>query len=195
MRPAAIALASLATLALAWGLAAGTAAPIAWHDTDASALRLSWSVHPERIETCRERTAAELAERPVHMRQALECAGNAATYLLEVRVDGVLIDSAVVRGSGFRGDRPIFLLRDYPVPPGAHRVRVSFTRREPSEQRDEGDEEDDDASPARGNAGTVAPHLTLEAAVGFDAGSVALVTIRDGALVLRTRAATIPSSG
>lgn len=191
-----ISLMVLATVALAWGLAAGAGTLVSWHDAEVSVLRLSWSAHPERIETCRERTPAELAERPAHMRQALDCEGIAATYLLEVRVDGVLLDSTVVRGSGIRNDRPIFLLRDYVVSPGPHQVRVTFTRREENDEpeRDEperGEPEHDEAgeraAPSRGSVGAIAPHLELHTPIRFASGGVALVTYRGDALVLLTR--------
>jgi hypothetical protein len=181
----------LATVALAWGLAAGAGTPVSWHDAEVSVLRLSWSAHPERIETCRERTPEELAERPAHMRQPLDCEGTAATYLLEVRVDGELLDSAVVRGSGIRNDRPIFLLRDYVVSPGPHQVRVAFTRREENDEPERDEPEHDDAgeraAPSRGSVGAIAPHLELHTPIRFASGGVALVTYRGDALVLLTR--------
>lgn len=173
----------LVTAVLAWGLAAGAGAPVSSHGAEAGVLRLSWSAHPERIETCRERTAEELASRPAHMRQALECEGTAATYVLEVRVDGALLDRAVVLGSGVRNDRPIFLLRDYAVAPGTHQVRVTFTRREETEES-EREEADGRDAPARESARSVAPFLELDAAVRFAPGEVALVTYRGDALVL-----------
>lgn len=176
----------LVTAALAWGLAAGAGAPVASHGADDGVLRLSWSAHPERIETCRERTAEELATRPAHMRQALECEGTAATYRLEVHVDGVLLDSTVVLGSGIRNDRPIFLLRDYAVAPGTHQVRVTFTRREEREESEREESGEHDA-PARESARSVAPFLELDAAVRFAQGEVALVTYRGDALVLLTQ--------
>lgn len=165
----------LLTLAVTWGLAAGAGTTVGWYHAGASALRLSWSARPERIESCRERTAAELAARPAHMRQALDCAGRSASYLLEVRVDGALLDSVVVHGSGARQDRPIFLLRDYPMLPGERRVRVSFTRREPA----------DTVQSKRENRGGIAPHLLLDTLIVFRPGASALVTYDAGALVVR----------
>ena len=165
----------LATVPITWGLAAGAGTIVGWHPADASELRLSWSARPERIESCRERTAEELAERPAHMRQALDCDGRSASYLLEVRVDGALLDSVVVHGSGARQDRPIFLLRDYPMVPGERRVRVSFTRREPA----------DTLRSKRENRSGIAPHLSIDTLIAFRPGAAALVTYDAGALVVR----------
>ncbi|MHB1297567.1 MAG: hypothetical protein ACYC0B_03465 [Gemmatimonadaceae bacterium] len=165
----------LATLAITWGLAAGAGTTVGWHRADASALRLSWSARPERIESCRERTAEELAARPAHMRQALDCVGRSASYLLEVRVDGALLDSVVVHGSGARQDRPIFLLRDYPMLPGERRLHVSFTRREPA----------DTVQSKRENRVGIAPHLSIDTLLAFRPGVTALVTYDAGALILR----------
>ncbi|MBK9549949.1 MAG: hypothetical protein IPO52_12800 [Gemmatimonadetes bacterium] len=69
-------------------------------------------------------SAEELATREVHMRQRLECTGTTASYLLRVQVDGGTVGESVLRGSGLRHDRPIYLLRDYAVPTGLHQLRV-----------------------------------------------------------------------
>lgn len=123
-------IAAVVTGAAAALLARASAAPITFHGTDAARLRLSWSARPARIEVCRTVSAEELAKRPEHMRQRVECEGHFATYALRVEVDGRPADEAIVHGGGLRHDRPIYLLREFGVPRGAHRIRVSFTRRE-----------------------------------------------------------------
>ncbi len=127
---------SAARRAGAWGLALGLALGLAalsrgnWraHRGDEAVLRLTWSVRPERIETCRRVSEAEQADRPAHMRQAMVCEGASATYHLRVWRDGQLLDDEVLRGGGFRNDRPIYLLRDYPATPGTWRLRVEMRR-------------------------------------------------------------------
>lgn len=124
-------------LAAAAGTAGGLAL-LAWsssvslpfHAQESAQLRLSWSARPERIETCRTLTAEELAQREEHMRQRVDCVGSSATYALRVEVDDRLVGESVVRGAGLRHDRPLYLLREFAVPPGTHLVRVTFTRRE-----------------------------------------------------------------
>ena len=178
----------LLTVVVGGGIAAAAGTSVPWHGSDTSALRLSWSAHPERIETCRERTAEELASRPAHMRQPLECAGAAATYLLTVLLDGQLLDSAVVRGSGIRNDRPIFLLREYPVPPGSHQLAVSFSRREQVDSLQSGTPNDSTGpAPSRATVGAMAPHVELTSSLHAAAGTVALVTLQEGELVLVQR--------
>ena len=93
-------------------------------------LRLSWSARPQRIEVCRTLSPDELARRAEHMRQRVHCEGRFASYLLRVEVDDRVLDTAVVRGAGLRNDRPIYLLRDFPLTPGERRVRIRFARRE-----------------------------------------------------------------
>jgi len=115
-------------------------------DTEAR-LRLSWGARPERIEVCRTLSEAELADRPEHMRQRVECEGTTATYALEVQVDGRVIDSRVLRGGGLRHDRPMYLLDDLVIAPGEHHLVVALTRRE---------EEPVDQMAARDTAQTVA---------------------------------------
>ena len=130
MRLARIVAAATATAAGLALLAFASAVPVAYHPEDTARLRLSWSARPERIEVCRTVSAEELAEREEHMRQRVECDGRFATYALRVESDGQVIGETVVHGAGLRHDRPLYLLREYDVAPGVHRVRVSFTRRE-----------------------------------------------------------------
>jgi hypothetical protein len=107
-----------------------SAAPLPDHPAATARLRLSWSARPERIETCRTVSAEELQQREEHMRQRLDCEGVSATYALRVEVDDRVAGEAVVHGAGLRHDRPLYLLQEFDVAPGAHRVRVTFTRRE-----------------------------------------------------------------
>ena len=119
--------ASIGGLAL---LAALSATTVPYHAREAARLRLSWSARPERIEVCRTLSDEEMARVAEHMRQRMSCVGEFASYTLRIDVDGTLIDESVIRGAGLRHDRPLYLLRDYSVPPGTHRFRMSLTRRE-----------------------------------------------------------------
>ena len=112
-------------------------------------LRLSWSGRPERIERCRELSDAELEKLPAHMRLREECVGRSASYLVRVWVGDSLLSQDTVSGGGLRGDRAIYMLREYPVAPGRHRVAVEVARRdsveeEPEEPEDDEESEDDD---------------------------------------------------
>ncbi|MBL0173174.1 MAG: hypothetical protein IPP90_21320 [Gemmatimonadaceae bacterium] len=107
-----------------------SAAPVPYHAPESARLRLSWSARPERIEVCHTLSDEELARLAEHMRQRVSCEGVFATYTLRIGVDGRVIGESVVRGAGMRNDRPLYLLRDYTVPPGTHRFQVSLTRRE-----------------------------------------------------------------
>ena len=188
------------------GIAVGATAGVPWYAAEEAALRLSWSARPERLERCRELSAAEIAARPVHMRQAVECEVHFATYDLMVEVDGVVLDRSLVRGGGLRNDRQLYLLRHLPVTPGARRIRVEMHRREEgesseSEPREEGEEREDDTDSAgvaertlRGvpadtgrlareretrrqrQLAALAPHLVLDTIVSVKPGRVLLVT-------------------
>jgi hypothetical protein len=129
-RMARLVVAAVATVLVLGLIARASAAPLKFHDGTAARLRLSWSARPERIEVCRTLSPAELAQREEHMRQRVECDGRFATYGLRVESDGQRLGETVVHGAGLRHDRPLYLLREYDVAPGVHRVRVSFTRRE-----------------------------------------------------------------
>ena len=111
-------------------LAYASAVPVSYHREGAARLRLSWSARPERIEVCRQLSAEEQAQREEHMRQRVECEGSFASYTLRVEVDGRAVGETVIHGAGLRHDRPLYVLRDFPVPAGEHRLRVGVTRRE-----------------------------------------------------------------
>jgi len=137
-----------------WVLAYASAMPVAYHTAETARLRLSWSARPERIEVCRQLSDSEQAEREEHMRQRVECEGNFATYALTVEIDGRAIGKAVLQGAGLRHDRPLYLLRDFPVPAGEHRVRVRVVRRETTDN----------------DAAAFAPAIVSEADTGIYAG-------------------------
>ena len=122
--------AGVATVLVLGLLARASAVPVSYHTGGAARLRLSWSARPERIEVCRTLSAEELAQLAEHMRQRVECTGRFATYALRVESDGQVIGETVVTGAGLRNDRPLYVLREYDVAAGVHRVRVVFTRRE-----------------------------------------------------------------
>lgn len=121
---------ALAAVVLLAAIAWASAVEIPTRGDIESALRLSWSARPERIESCRKVSEEELAKLPVHMRMNVECEGILASYLLTVMVDDDSVDRRVVRGGGMRNDRPIHLLVDYPIAAGSHRVRIMLTRQE-----------------------------------------------------------------
>lgn len=174
------------------GLARLSAAPLALHDAHGARLRLSWSARPERIETCRTLSAAELAQREEHMRQRVDCEGRSATYLLRVDVDGRPVSAGVVRGAGLRHDRPMYLLRELDVAPGSHRLRVSFLRRErtdgdaaafatiaavgPDTGLFAGRAQREAVEHARRARAAIPARLELDTTLTFVAGGVALVT-------------------
>ena len=118
-----IAAALLVTGGIAWASAVRmTSSPAV------AVLRLAWTARPERIEDCRPQSEEQLAKLPAHMRQAVVCEGITATYRLEVRRDGALIADQTVRGGGLRHDRPLYVFRDIPLPPGDAAIRVRFVR-------------------------------------------------------------------
>lgn len=119
--------AALASAAMA-GIAWTSNAPMTAHGSGDAVLRLAWSALPERVETCREQSAEDLARLPPHMRQRLVCEGQAASYRLTVRAHGTLIADDVVRAGGLRHDRRLYVLREIRVPPARTDVEVRFDR-------------------------------------------------------------------
>ncbi|MGK2934252.1 MAG: hypothetical protein ACSLFE_03285 [Gemmatimonadaceae bacterium] len=140
----AAALTAAGLLALAWG----SIAPLNVARGDGAILRISLGARPERIEVCQRQTDEELAKLAPQMRQSVICEGTTARYRLEVRRNGELLHSQVVRGGGLRNDRPLYVSRDLPVPagPAVFAVRLARIDTIPVEQRSDssGDDDDDD---------------------------------------------------
>ena len=174
-------------------MAYASAAPLAYHPPDTARLRLSWSARPERIEVCRTLSEEELSRLAEHMRQRVVCEGVFATYLLRIEVDGRTIGESVIRGAGLRNDRPLYLLRDYVVPPGEHRFRVSLTRREKTDDdaaayaravvpdvdtgRYAGRSQREASEHQRRARAAIPPKLVLDTVVSLTPQRVALVTL------------------
>lgn len=93
---------------------------------EAALVRLSWRLRGEAAETCRPRTEAELIALPQHMRTPEICERRPVAYYLIVQLDDGPVDTSRVVSGGVKGDRPVFILRDSAVAPGAHRVVVRF---------------------------------------------------------------------
>lgn len=123
-RGAALAVALLAAL----GLRRATAFELISPTAGASLVRLSWTARPERVERCRRLTDDELAQLPAHMRLRVECEGTFARYHLTVRIDGALVASDTIRGSGLRHDRPMHVFSEIAVTPGSRRLVVALAR-------------------------------------------------------------------
>lgn len=169
--------ASATTIVLVVAMAAMSQLPLS-DDPSSAFVRLSWRTEPIRVEECRALTEEELAEVPAHMRRSEECTGYFVDYEVRVLLDdrGTVVDT--VAPSGLRRDRPIYVLRDLPVPPGRHSVAVTFSALVP-----------DDYEPEDGP-------VTLEwsGEMELDPGEVGLVTVDETGRSL-IRAGEDPSGG
>lgn len=141
-------------LAIAWA----SIAPLQVARGHDAIVRISLGARAERIEICRRQTDEELAKLAPQMRQRVVCEGTTARYRLEVRRDGELLHSQIVRGGGLRNDRPLYVSRDLRVPAGPALIAVRLTRIDtiPAEQDesspddpDDDDDGDDDADDRR----------------------------------------------
>lgn len=163
---------ALAVAVTAAGVAALSAASRTSYETGAEGalLRLSWRVRGEEIERCRRATKEELESVPAHMRQEVICEGRrVAPYRLRLAVDGRALLDQRAPGSDVAGDRPMFLLRDVPLAPGAHRVAVRLERLGEGEASDTLQRRE-----ARRRA--IPPRLALDTTVTIGAQGIALVT-------------------
>jgi hypothetical protein len=123
MRTAAVV---VVTAAVAGALGFASRAPYEPAVRGDALLRLSWRLRGERIEQCRDRSAAELEALPAHMRTPRECTVQLVSYRLGVKVDGKTVAHGTFAPAGAKGDRPIFVLQDIPIEPGSRNVLVEF---------------------------------------------------------------------
>lgn len=165
-----------------------------------SVLRLSWSARPERIEECRRRSDEEVEALPQHMRLRWECEGRFARYLLIVSVDGNVVASDTVRGSGLRSDRPMHLFREFGLVPGERHLEVMLRRLDAGTMPDTGtgmtaegaaaaDRETREAQERRARrAEALREVTTLDTVINIPSGRVALVSYAptERMFVLRT---------
>ncbi|HSG48553.1 MAG TPA: hypothetical protein VLA43_12110, partial [Longimicrobiales bacterium] len=126
MSPVRAGLAAMVAVVLTVLTAAGSRVPVTFSGEEEALLRLSWRMPGIATEACRTLTAEELARLPVHMRNPQACIGVIASYAMEVRVDGTVLARDTVSPRGARGDRPLNVLREFPLPAGEHDVAVSF---------------------------------------------------------------------
>ena len=189
-RAAGIVVAVAGMLTLAWA----STAPLAAVRTEDALVRVSWGARPERIETCRTQTDEELAKVLPQMRQRVVCEGTTARYRLELRRDGALLASDVLRGGGLRHDRELYVFREIAVPTGRSTFTVRFTRVDmmpaeaprAAERPDSGGTAEGVIAPdrvrreaderRRRREEAVPPLLTLDTTLTLDAREVLLVT-------------------
>jgi hypothetical protein len=183
-----------------------SAAPVPYHANESARLRLSWSARPERIEVCRTLSAEELARVAEHMRQRESCEGVFATYALRINVDGRVVGESVIRGAGLRNDRPLYLLRDYAVPPGIHHFQVTLTRREKTDDdaaayaqvartdidtgRYAGRAQREASEHTRRAQAAIPKHLTVDTVISLTPRQVALITFNAERRTLQLHADT-----
>jgi hypothetical protein len=110
------------------------------------------------------------------MRQRVVCTGESAAYRLRVRRNGAVLVDEIVRGGGWRRDRPLYVFHELGQPAGDADITVTFERLgEPKAQ---------DAATGLGADGRfisdLPAALTLEQPFHFRPGAVVLVTYDNG---------------
>ena len=159
-----ILVAAAATAGIGWLARAPYSPP----GSETGVLRLSWRLIPDRAEHCRRLSQEELEKLPVHMRNPTVCEREHVDYRLIVQVDDAAPDTTHLLPSGAHGDRPIFVLQERQLQPGAHRVRVWFARE--SAEREHDREEHEERRHER-------PRLRLDTNISARAGMVELITL------------------
>lgn len=149
--------------------------PFTHEPGDGGLIRLSWRVAGRRVEECRTLSTEELERRPQHMRQQEVCEGRVLPYRLRVNIDGQERADELLHAPGAHEDRPIYVLDEFSVERGAHRVRISFEEEPRRPRTGEAPEE-----PRRGEApvagASAPPSLVMDTVLEVGPRQVHLVT-------------------
>jgi hypothetical protein len=173
-----LAVAVVVAFALAWL----SQAPVESGQSEDGTLRLAWRARPERIEVCQQQDSESLAALPQHMRQAVICEGESASYQLHVWANGRLLAERIVEPGGLRRDRPLYVFLELPMAPGEADVRVRLSRIDPPGQTSPAGTGGDgaDASSTRERRGELSealpPLLAYEQRLHFAPRQVHLIT-------------------
>lgn len=96
----------------------------AYVDPQMALLRLSFSHAGERKGECRRLTPEEIAALPPNMRKPLDCPRERLPLLVELHVDGQLLDRRALPPSGIAGDGASTAYERFVIAPGYHRINV-----------------------------------------------------------------------
>jgi hypothetical protein len=142
-------------------------------------VRVSWRARGEIVQRCHKATPEELSKVPAHMRQETLCdEGTVAPYRVRVVVGGATVMDSAAPGSGGRGDRPMYFLRDFRVAPGSYRLTVELARADrPGEEPDSGTIQATGSNRARTLRQRAIPRtLLLDTLITIGTRDVAVVT-------------------
>lgn len=102
-------------------LGRGTAA-----GSDDGILRLNWRLSGQSEKVCTTLGSDATKNLPAHMKAPESCRYTMLSYRLMLKVDGKPTVEEIVKPGGFRHDRPLYVTHDLKLPPGRHRVELSF---------------------------------------------------------------------
>lgn len=93
-------------------------------------LKLSFTHAGERKGGCRKRTPEELAKLPPNMRAQMDCPRERVPVVVELELDGKLLDREVVPPRGIKKDFSATVYQRYVIPTGKHRITARLRDRE-----------------------------------------------------------------
>ena len=122
-------LAALVTTGVLALIALGSSLALPATTGDASSggvLLLDWRLRGEEAGECLRPASPGRADLPTHMQNPDACARELPPYRLRLWVDEEVAVDRIVRGGGFRGDRPLTVYESVAVPPGERGLRILF---------------------------------------------------------------------
>ena len=96
---------------------------------DEALIKVSFSHTAQRVGECRRRSDEELAALPPNMRIREDCPRGRAPVVVELDVDGVLLQRDVLQASGLSRDGASSLYRRFTVSAGEHLIAARLSDR------------------------------------------------------------------
>ena len=97
-------------------------------------IKLSFAHSGERVEDCRTRTDAEMADQAPNMRRRRDCPRERVPLVIDLTMDGELLHHSILEPTGLSRDLPANVYETFVVSTGAH----SLTLRLRDSRRTEG---------------------------------------------------------
>ncbi len=103
-----------------------TAPAYKYLDEDQAEIKLAFKHASKRIHPCVKLSREELMKLPPNMRKASNCPRERAIVLVEIKLDGKVIDTQEFLPPGLHQDATVFAYSKIPLPTGDHLLSVSM---------------------------------------------------------------------
>jgi hypothetical protein len=116
------------------------------------------------------------------------CEGKVLPYRLTVAIDEMPVVNELVRASGARQDRPLYVYREIPLVAGSHRIQAEFVRQGTLGAETRAEERAEDHA-EHGDIAAAPERLALDTTLALREREITLLTydVDTESLVVRTK--------